>query len=268
MKSKFHIPQNPASKSMVHSFWEVNRLNPYEKEFIIPKGVIEIIFNFSDPQHIPIQLNDKVYSLPRCFINGINTAPISLQLPKHQFFFGIQLQPLAVKKIFAVPGSEFLDMTLDLTLLNNSFLSLWHQLEEQDGFEERIAVFLHFMESKNTAWKPQEMLVNDFLCNRKYHELGVMEIARHLCYSPRQLSRKISEATGMNTEEMLLYKKYLHSLHLIHHSEKPLTEIAYDSSFSDQSHFIRSFNRYTKMTPGDYKRNKGQQEGHLFDNVR
>jgi AraC-like DNA-binding protein len=253
---------------MVHSFWEVNRLNLFEKEFIIPKGVIEIIFNFSDPVPIPVLLNEKLHRLPRCFINGINTAPISLQLPKHQFFFGIRLQPLAVKKILAVPGSEFLDMTIDLTLLNNSFLSLWHQLADQPGFEERMTVFLQFIQSKITGWKPQEMLVNDFLCNRKYHELCVREIAGHLCYSPRQLSRKISEATGMNTEEILLYKKYLHSLHLIHYSEKPLTEIAYDSSFSDQSHFIRAFSKYTKMTPGHYKRNKGHQEGPLFENVR
>ena len=72
----------------------------------------------------------------------------------------------------------------------------------------------------------------------------------------------------MNTEEMLLYKKYLHSVDLIHQTDYSLTEIAYQSNFSDQSHFIKSFKDYTSMTPGEYKRNKSFVKGHLFENVR
>ena len=63
------------------------------------------------------------------------------------------------------------------------------------------------------------------------HDLSVTELANSLCYSPRQLSRKMTEATGMNTEEILLYKKYLHAVHLIHHTDLSLTKIAYQSQF-------------------------------------
>ena len=87
-------------------------------------------------------------------------------------------------------------------------------------------------------------------------------------YSPRQLSRKLTEATGMNTEEILLYKKYLHALDLIHQSDLSLTQIAYQSQFSDQSHFIRSFKTYSGMTPGVYKASKGFMKGHFYENVR
>jgi len=31
-----------------------------------------------------------------------------------------------------------------------------------------------------------------------------------------------------------------------------LTDIAYDSGFADQSHFIRSFKEFTQITPNDY----------------
>ena len=100
------------------------------------------------------------------------------------------------------------------------------------------------------------------------HGLSVKELAQSLCYSPRQLSRKMAEATGMNTEEILLYKKYLHAVHLMHHTDWSLTQIAYQSNFSDQSHFIKSFKTYTKMTPGEYRAGKSYVKGHIFENVR
>jgi hypothetical protein len=66
--------------------------------------------------------------LPNCFINGFNTTPIQVHLPKQQIFFGVLFQPLAIKKIFGSPASEFSDITVDLTLLDPNFNSLWHGL--------------------------------------------------------------------------------------------------------------------------------------------
>ena len=116
--------------------------------------------------------------------------------------------------------------------------------------------------------QPREKLMNHFLCAVNQHDLSVTELANLLCYSPRQLSRKIFETTGMNTEEILLYKKYLHAVHLMHHTNLLLTKVAYQSHFSDQAHFIRSFKAYTQLTPGKYNRNKSNVKGHIFENVR
>ncbi|MEJ0083093.1 MAG: helix-turn-helix transcriptional regulator [Puia sp.] len=111
-------------------------------------------------------------------------------------------------------------------------------------------------------------MINHFLSGFDQHDVSVTELARSLCYSTRQLSRKMAEVTGMNTEEILLYKKYLHAVELIHHTDLSLTQIAYQSNFSDQSHFIKSFKAYSGMTPGVYKTNKSSMKGHIYENVR
>lgn len=268
MNNNFYIPQTPHLKNVIHSIWQVDRFNSFHKEHIVPTGIVEVIFNFSNSFPIPAQFGSKQYHLSNCFINGFNQIPIQLQLPEQQVFFGVRLQPLAVKKIFGTPACEFSDVTVDLTLLNSSFHSLWHQLAEQNNFDARIFIFCGWMERKLPDWLPQEKLINNFLCTINQHDLSVKELANLLCYSPRHLSRKVFEATGMNTEEILLYKKYLHAVHLIHHTHLPLTEIAYQSNFSDQSHFIKSFKAYTNMTPGEYKRNKSAMKGHIYENVR
>ena len=178
------------------------------------------------------------------------------------------LQPLAAKKIIGVPASAFSDILVDLTLLSATFNDIWHQLAEQNNFETRVSMFCGWIQSKQFAWQAQEKLMNHFLGGTSQHDLSVTQLADSLCYSPRHLGRKILEATGMNTEEILLYKKYLHAVHLMHHADLSLTEIAFKSNFSDQSHFIKSFKAYAHLTPGEYNRNKSVVKGHMFENVR
>jgi len=214
------------------------------------------------------RMGDKQLQIPDCFINGFNTEPLNLQLPHRLMFFGIQLQPLAVKKILGIPSREFSDKIVDMTLIDPSFRFLWQQLADGENFNNRISVVNKWLEKKIPDWQPQEKMMNSFLSDMTAQDISVSELARSLCYSARQLSRKMDEATGMNTEAILLYKKYLHAVNLIHHSDLSLTNIAYQSYFSDQSHFIRSFKTYTGMTPGEYKTGKSLLKGHLYENVR
>lgn len=253
---------------MIHYAWQVEGLTPFHTEHILPKGIIEVIFNFSDASPMLVHVGDRQYHLANCFINGFNTVPVRIQLPERQLFFGVQFQPLAVKKILRTPACAFSDTIVDLALLDPAFHSLWHQLADQNNFDSRMAVLSGWMEKKLPGWQPQEQMINHFLSGSGQHDVSVTELAHSLCYSPRQLSRKMTEATGMNTEEILLYKKYLHAVHLIHHTDLSLTKIAYQSHFSDQSHFIKSFKTYARMTPGEYKASKSDMKGHIYENVR
>lgn len=253
---------------MIQSIWQVDCFPSFHTEYIVPKGIVEIIFNFSNGSAIDAQLGNKQYHLGNCFINGFNKNPIQLQLPTQQVFFGIIFHPLAIKKIFKVPAGEFSDNTVDLTLLDPGFNSLWQQLGEQDHFDKRVAVFLGWLRHKMIDWQPQEQLMNHFIYGHNRYSQSVNELADSLCYSARHLSRKLYEATGMNAEEILLYKKYLHAVNLIHQSELSLTEIAYQSNFADQSHFIRTFKLYAQITPGEYKRNMSFVKGHIYKDVR
>lgn len=67
---------SPARKNIVQAFWQVNR-NHQDRQYetIIPKGVIEIIFNLS-PSDIHVICDGKKSKIPRCFINGLHTSPI------------------------------------------------------------------------------------------------------------------------------------------------------------------------------------------------
>lgn len=268
MNSNFYIPPPSLFNNAVDFVWQTDGFTNFHVEHIIPTGIVEIIFNFSDGSPILAQVGNRKSHLSNCFINGFNRVPVQLHLPVQQTFLGIRLKPLAVKKILGIPAGEFSDLIVDLDLIDSTFRSLWHELADENHFDDRVSVLTCWMEKKLLEWQPQEKMINHFLSGADHHDVSVTELARSLCYSPRQLSRKMAEATGMNTEEILLYKKYLHAMDLIHHTDLSLTQIAYHGHFSDQSHFIKSFKMYSGMTPGAYKASKGFLKGHLYENVR
>jgi AraC-like DNA-binding protein len=268
MENDFRISQSPHLKNTVYSFWQTKRRTDFKTEIIIPKGIVEVIFNFSEQDTIQAKFDNSQYRLPKCFINGVNTRPVQLQLPVNQFFFGIRFHPTAIKDIFKVPAGEFANHSEDLTLIDPSVHSLWHQLIEYPAFDEKILLVTKWLVNRINKSTYQDTLLNHFLSDSEKETPSVTELSKIVCYSPRQLSRKLNELTGLNTEEVLLYKKYLHSLNLIQHTNLSLTEIAYSCRFSDQSHFIKTFKSLAAMTPGEYRKSKGAIPGHIYKDVR
>lgn len=257
MGNYFEIPPFTAVSELLHSCWQISRSNLSAlDETIIPKGIIEIIFSLEPDGH-HAELNNRSVQLPRCFIHGFHTLPIHQQFTRPQTFFGAVLYPAAARHFLKYQPAEFSNSIIDLSLVDPSFDALWQQLGEQKDFQSRVSIISAWLVQKLPQLSDRELAFNQFLYTNNKPALSVPELARHFCYSPRQLSRKLYELTGMNTEQLVLYKKYLQSVMLIHHSGLSLTEIAYTCGFSDQSHFIKTFRAFSSITPGEYRQKKG-----------
>lgn len=251
---------------MIGAVWQTEGRPGFHRETIIPKGVIEIIFDLGSSSSVEARFGNKQYQLPKYFINGFNTQPLQLQLPEKQYYFGVQFNPVLIKRILGVPAGEFTNQSVDLGSLNVFFHSLWHQLAEAASFNGRVKIISDWLQKKSIDKSPQEAMMDLFLTNPYSESMPVSNLAKTLCYSPRHLSRKLHNLTGMNTEEILLYKKYLHAVHLMQANDLSLTQVAYKCSFTDQSHFIRSFKAFAQMTPGEYRKMKSHIPGHFYMN--
>lgn len=270
MKIDFYIPQKPAFEVGVRAIFQTHGFPQFKNETILPKGNTEIIFDLSEINSIQASMGGGVPSrLPRCFIISYGRVPVYLQLPTQQTYFGLVLDPLSIYSLLGAPAGEFANQPIDLTLVDKSFYELWEQLAVENEFAGRVALITKWVGIKIKPLHAQDHKLNEFLCSPLGKPMTVTDVADTLCYSPRHLSRKLKSITGLSTEEVLLYKKYLRSLHLIHHFTLPLTMIGHESYFTDQSHFIKAFKLFSNMTPGEYGSLKDAgQPGHLFHNVR
>ncbi len=265
MESHFIIPQQTQFKNLIFAIWQVRGNPAYKKETIMPKGVVDIIFNFSESSIIEARIDNLQIKLPKCFINGYNTEPIVMYIPGYQYFFGIRLNPVIIQSLFGIRPGELANKSFDLSLVNNKAIEiLWQRLATLKSFEQRVGFFIHWLTKRNFNIDARDEAIRDFLFCNNETEVTVGSVSKYLMLSSRQLSRKLTMLTGMNTEEVLLYKKYLQSMRMIHERNSSLTEIAYACNFFDQSHFIRTFKSFTKMTPGEYRKIESPLPGHFF----
>jgi len=263
----YSIPQTPQITNVVQRFWQVERHGAgFIRETIIPKGTVELIFNLQNSK-IPGKIGTRDCVIPRCFISWFNTVPIQFQIADDQLFFGVFVKPIPIRKIFRIDTEEYANLCLDLTLVDKSIDTLWHQLNDQETFEQRVTVFTDWLVKRLPEISRHEQLFDDFLTGTPNRSTSAPELSRILCYSPRHLSRKLHELTAMNLEQTLMYKRYIQALDLVHHSQLLLTEIAHACNFSDQSHFTKTFRSYAQMKPSEYRTVKSQVSGHIFENV-
>lgn len=92
--------------------------------------------------------------------------------------------------------------------------------------------------------------------------LSLKEISEELKVHPAYLSRQFSKYfDNLTFGEYIRKLRIDKAIHLLHHTKLSLSEIAYLTGFSDQSHFTRIFKKHTGHNPSDYKKNllKGKQ---------
>lgn len=247
----------------IQAIWQMSGNPPYKRETILPKGKAELIFSFSENVMFSKIHQSESFLTPRCFVNGLNDSPISLLAPKHQFFFGVVLKPIAFKSLLGVPAGEFLNSIVDLTLINNEFNFLWEKLAEAKSFDERIEIVLAWAVRRSGIDHNREHALSEYL-NSSIETNTVSNLSAHFCYSSRQLNRKAYSLFGLSTETLIRYKRYITSINKLHNEKAALTGIGLDSGYYDQAHFIREFKEFTGFTPGEYRRIKSSMPAHVY----
>lgn len=263
MNAQLHIPFASQLSEYVSFIWEVNGSNGLN-ERILPKGIVEMIFNLGDTMN-GVTMTDDSLNPPLCFIQGVNTQTIDVNYSGKHHLFGIRLQPGMVKGLLGIMPSELKNTLVDLTLLKPGFNILWQQLKEAPSFNDRVKL----IEEQFPVLSAAVCLRTQKLCNLFLAESidgfgNVDELSKQVHYSTRQLNRKTQSLFGISAEELITYKKFLHAVKLLHINNDPLSSVAYESGFFDQAHFCRVFKSYAGITATQYRRQKSELPFHIF----
>jgi AraC-like DNA-binding protein len=136
-----------------------------------------------------------------------------------------------------------------------------HEKHTWDPMENvLLQVFNKFMSKKLGSKKPpswagklKEIIQDQIDTN---FSLTLKEISKAVNINPDYLSREFSKYfDSLSFGEYLRKLRVDKSIELLHTGNYSLSEIAYLTGFSDQSHFIRIFKKHTGMTPSLFKNN-------------
>jgi AraC-like DNA-binding protein len=127
-------------------------------------------------------------------------------------------------------------------------------------FEDLLVnVFHQFIKEKSArkkipSWTKQlKELIQDQIDTNL--TLSLKDISKELQVNPAYLSREFSKYfDNLSFGEYIRKLRIEKAIQLMHSSKYSLTEIAYLTGFSDQSHFTRIFKRFTGQNPSEYRR--------------
>lgn len=90
--------------------------------------------------------------------------------------------------------------------------------------------------------------------NDEYHNNpSLLQLAQIADVSPEHLVRVFRKVYKRTISEYMREVKVKRSCYLLRHSDKCLSDIAFETGFSDQSHFCRTFKKQTRLTPLEYR---------------
>jgi AraC-like DNA-binding protein len=226
---------------------------------------MEIIFNFSSSVRFHMPSSTMETQVPKCFIQGLNTEPLQVNYSHDQHLFGICLQPNQVHTLLGILPSELINTNIDLTLIDRRFDRLWHHLQELATFKQKIHLIQKTLPALDPASCARTQRLSQLFLSKEINNFqSVDELAREVCYSTRQLNRVSHTLFGLSAEALILYKKFMQAVNLIHQEHTTLTRVAYGSGFYDQAHLCRIFKSFTGMTAKQYKYGKSELPFHLF----
>lgn len=130
----------------------------------------------------------------------------------------------------------------------------------QQPFENLLLnVFNKFLKDKKGAGKKipawaQEL--KDLIQDHIDTNLSLKELSKDLSINPSYLSREFSKHfNNLSFGEYIRKQRIEKAIELMATPAYSLTEIAYLTGFSDQSHFTRIFRQHTGVSPSEYRKN-------------
>jgi AraC-like DNA-binding protein/mannose-6-phosphate isomerase-like protein (cupin superfamily) len=86
-----------------------------------------------------------------------------------------------------------------------------------------------------------------------HNEVNLEELAKIAHMSRRSFLRVFQSATGTSPLAWLIDQRINRACSLLRHTDKPITEIAFDVGFNDSNYFTRQFRKTTGFSPREYR---------------
>jgi AraC-like DNA-binding protein len=182
--------------------------------------------------------------------------PSQLSFDKPVTVIAYFLNPYSAYALFGVSLKELTDGYIDLNYLQQAKnAGLQEKLLDTESLHQRLELindFVLYLSRQQKENNPRVILAAN--CLRQNTEADALRILqKELKISERSLQRFFEEHVGISPK---LYKRVCQFnaafQQLNSHGYSRLSDIAYDHSFADQSHFNRVFKEFTGLTPKEY----------------
>lgn len=253
---------------LIHSYNIIPALQPYVKlictmEYddatntspirVLPDACVEMFFNYtSTPVAI---IGEELHN--RSIVSFRMSQPRDVQMRKGAGVIAICFHPGMAYKFIRPPMHALTDTTTPLTdIWGNHTADIEEKMAELPDNSSRVNLAQNYL--LNALTNSKEDLQITYCLKQIQLSKGLIPVGKLVAdtgITQRHLARKFREYIGLSPKEYLRVSRFIFSLaHLKNYPAFSLTEVAYESGYYDQAHFIRDYKDFTGYTPREVVR--------------
>lgn len=216
-------------------------------------GYPGIMYSDCDHEVILFPANKK---LSKLILYGQTIEPIKLSIKGAYKLIVFQLYPFATRLLLGKNPKEINDDCFDLNKLQIIDTAQTISMLQSSETEQQIKILSNYIlqlvrhASANLDTKIK-LAVSTIICSKG--SITIKELRNQLYITERTFERKFVKEIGITPKQFAKIIQFRFSLNQLQESDyASLTEIAYNNNFCDQSHFIKTFRRYSGQTPKEF----------------
>ncbi|MEM6524280.1 MAG: helix-turn-helix domain-containing protein [Bacteroidota bacterium] len=248
------IQPTEALSSIVKEYWHVENDESYDivRQKIIPDGYTEIIMHYKDPYRINIEGIWKTQS--KFLLAGQITDHFFIENTGCSGMYGIKFQPTGLNTLFNLWMDHHINKVNELqSVLGKKadiFIEGGYKMQDFQDLTDNIERYLINILSGSRPNQKIEEAVSYVLAHAGL--VKVSELTKLVGLSERQLERGFKRCIGLTPKRYIRIIRFARIFDRVKNNGNKWTEIALDSGFFDQSHFIKDFKEFTGEDPTEY----------------
>jgi len=245
-------------ETLVKCYWtlEVPAQQNLERQLILPDGCVDMCFILGDNIKRYTSEIDFVIQ-PREMLLGQITEQFYIEPTGFVNTFAIRFYPYGLVNFIDLPLNELCNKETPLNTLfgNEKAEKLSQKIIQAVSTENRIQIIEKFLleklYDKATIDNIVKSTIDIILLSNGSKPLNV--ILKDDKSKRRQLERNFKKQIGLSPKQLSKAIRLQATLQiLLNDTTRTLTDIAYESEYYDQAHFIKDFKEFTGLTPKEF----------------
>ncbi len=260
---------HPDLSAIVKFYWtlEVPFDPNNQKQKIIPDGCIEMTFNLKDKIKRYISEDDFIVH-PNAMVMGQRTKSYFIEPLGNVDSFAICFYPYGFANFVRTPLEKLVDTEKTIESLFGEIpaKALEQKIIQATNTQQRIEIIETFLLDKLSQNSTIENLVKttvDSLLETNGSS-PINQILKDDLSKRRQLERNFKKQIGISPKQLGRVLRLQTALKMLLNDEESLTNIAYESEYFDQAHFIKDFKEFIGTTPKEFLGNENMALSTLF----
>lgn len=238
-------------QSLVREFWIVENPDSEPRiQKIIPDGFCELIVHYGAPYRIKLEKEWEMQE--RVLFSGQISKHFFLENTGATGIFGIKLWPDAPYRLFGTEMQSLTDRVIPFDHFRSTTPS--PELNEpglsMDRRETLATAWMHALAGSDPGPSSMSTLVRRII---KTHGMqSIEDLASDAGITRRHLEREFKKIVGLTPKYFSRIIQFNHIFESMQRRDDSWVDVALNSGYFDQSHFIRNFKAFTGESPTQY----------------